>query len=293
MPLDDREDANRIVIGQLNARLTELEAVIGADCLTLFGSMSFGLDDEVRDAVEWRQSKRDTLAVLLQTLGGYAEVVERMADTFRENYKRVEFVIPNYALSAGTLLVMSGDAIHMDYYSILGPIDPQVAKGDRLVPALGYLAEYEKLIQKSATGGLTTAELSFLIDKFDPAELHSFRQQRELSITLLKRWLANYKFKNWDKTETRAIPVTQQMREDRAREIAEKLQDTEHWHSHSRGLSMAVLREELKLLIDDFGTKSALKDCIKKYYRLLSDFMTRTQHGGVVHVPGRYTPLAT
>ena len=34
---------------------------------------------------------------------------------------------------------MSGDAIFMDYFSVLGPIDPQLPKGDTMVPALGYL----------------------------------------------------------------------------------------------------------------------------------------------------------
>jgi len=52
----------------------------------------------------------------------------------------VDFLIPSHAMSAGTILAMSGDAIHMDYYSVLGPIDPQVENQEgRLIPALGYL----------------------------------------------------------------------------------------------------------------------------------------------------------
>ena len=52
--------------------------------------------------------------------------IQRIAETLRHHYDRVEFIVPNYAMSAGTVLVMSGDAIHMDYFSVLGPIDPQV-----------------------------------------------------------------------------------------------------------------------------------------------------------------------
>lgn len=301
MALDTRENANRIIIQQLDARLSRLENEIGLDVLAFSGPIFFGADDEVRDAVESRTKKkartkkRDGLAVVLETTGGYVEVAERMADTFRAHYGRVEFIIPNSAMSAGTILVMSGDAIHMDYYSVLGPIDPQIARtpGGGLVPALGYLAQYEKLIAKSAAGKLTTAELSFLLDKFDPAELHAFEQQRELSITLLKKWLVKYKFKDWNTTATNQTPVTPQMREDRARDIAQKLQETERWHTHSRGLSMNVLRDDLNLIIDDFGERPSLKRSIRSYYRLLADFMARVQHGSVVHVPGRYTPLAT
>ena len=39
----------------------------------------------------------------------------------------------------------------MDYYSVLGPIDPQVNRGEGLVPALGYLKKYDELIEKSET----------------------------------------------------------------------------------------------------------------------------------------------
>jgi hypothetical protein len=96
---------------------------------------------------------------------------------------------------------MSGDAIHMDYYSCLGPIDPQVPNRDgRWVPALGYLHKYKKLIDKSKTrAGLTEAEIAYLLSKFDPADLYSFEQAKDLSTKLLKEWLVKYKFKDWIK----------------------------------------------------------------------------------------------
>lgn len=54
------------------------------------------------------------------------------------------------------------------------------------------------------------------------------------------------------------------MRKARAKEIAEKLNDPQRWHSHSRGIPMAVLRRDLKLLIDD------LKDySFKRGYRVV------------------------
>jgi len=130
--------------------------------------------------------------LVLETNGGQIEVVERIADLIRYHYpEEVSVIIPNYAMSAGTVLAMVGDSIYMDYYSVLGPIDPQVQikNGDTFVPALGYLAKYNELIDKSAKGTLTSAEVAFLLDKFDPAELHQFQQARALSIELLKKWL--------------------------------------------------------------------------------------------------------
>src|SRR6202008_4140616 len=130
--------------------------------------------------------------------------------------KQVDFVIPNFAMSAGTVLVMSGDAIWMDYYSVLGPIDPQVQRpGGGIVPALGFLLHYDRLIKRSEQKKITSAEVTYLVTNFNPAELYRYEQARDHSIALLKEWLVKYKFKNWTRTETRSRRVTKRMREQR------------------------------------------------------------------------------
>ena len=141
--------------------------------------------------------------VILTTYGGFIEVVHRIVDTLRKHCSPIEFVVPNFAYSAGTILAMSGDAIHMDYYSRLGPIDPQVETQGKPVPALGYLEMYDRLIDKAESGKITAAEVHLLINGFDQAELYQYEQQRELSISLLQDWLVQYKFKNWKITQTR------------------------------------------------------------------------------------------
>lgn len=47
----------------------------------------------------------------------------------------------------------------MNYYSALGPIDPQVQNKDgKLVAALGYLDKINELLQKAQARTLTEAE---------------------------------------------------------------------------------------------------------------------------------------
>ncbi len=111
----------------------------------------------------------------------------------RYHYSEVYFIIPDEAMSAGTIFAMSGDRIHMDYTSSLGPIDPQVHNGKEWVPALGYLDQVEKMIEKSAFGNLTDAEL-VIFQNLDLAMLSRYEQAKNLTITLLKRWLVEYKF---------------------------------------------------------------------------------------------------
>lgn len=287
------EDANTFIEQQRDTNIKNLQSTIDADVISFSGPIIRTIDDFIRNAIESIKNKRPKLAVILQTTGGYIEVAERIANLFRYHYRYVEFIIPNYAMSAGTVLVMSGDDIYMDYYSVLGPIDPQIEKSgtNELIPALGYLVQYERLIEKSNEGKLSTAELAYLIQRFDPAELYQYEQARELSKSLLKKWLVNYKFKNWKITKTHRKKVTLKMKTDRASEIAESLSKTGDWHSHSRGISMAVLDKKLKLIIKDFGEDPDLNEKIRSYHKLLVDYMMRRNHHIVVHTEGRYNPL--
>ncbi len=146
------------------------------------------------------------------------------------------------------------------------------------MPALGDLEQYDRLIEKSARGELTTAELAYLLQNFDAAELYQFEQARDLSIALLEEWLVSYKFKNWTQTETRGKPVTLSMKKKRAREIAHQLNDTSRWHSHGRGISMEVLRRELKLQVDDVEDHPDLQRALADYRSLLYDYRAKRGH---------------
>ena len=285
--------SSNIIEQQLDSHLDCLGAVLGADVLVFCGGILYGVDDIVRNCIEHIKNKKNKLAVVLETTGGYVEVAKRIAETLRKNYDLVEFIVPNYAFSAGTILVMSGDVIHMDYYSVLGPIDPQVQRpgGGQMIPALGYLVQYERLIKSSKERQLTSAEITYLVEKFDPAELYRYEQARELSITLLKEWLVKYKFKNWKKTKTRKKTVTKAMKTRRASEIAKQLNKTEKWHSHGHGITMEVLIKDLKLEIEDFGSNEELNEGVRSYYKLLKDYMMKMGHTGVTHTHNNYVPF--
>lgn len=278
-------DSNIIIEQQLAERLAAVEDAAKADVVAYLGPMFPPADDQVKDAVEAISPRKKgkprgkALMVILETGGGYIDLVESIARIFRHHYRSVEFAVPSFAMSAGTILVMSGDAIHMDYASVLGPIDPQVRKpaSPLPVPALGYLEKFDRLVEKSAKGELTTAELHYLVSNFDPAEMYRYEQERELSIALLEEWLVKFKFKDWKRTETRKQKVTKAMKKERAKKIGERLNETGHWHSHSRGIPAETLRRDLKLLIGDFDDQP-IGPPIRNYYRLLRDYQMRRGH---------------
>src|SRR5579864_8318457 len=296
MPQFNAATANEFLEQQLDQRLKAIERSFSGHAISVSGPLVDGVDDILRKVVEKRCKQRPispNLVIILTTEGGYIETVARMVATVRRHYQVVDFVVPNYAYSAGTVFAMSGDAIHMDYYSRLGPIDPQIeTRPGRGVSALGHLEKYNALIEKAVNNTISTAETQLLIDGFDQAELYNYEQARALSISLLEEWLAKYKFKDWTETETRRLPVTDQMKRDRATDVGEKLNDTKRWHSHGYGISMEVLRRDLNLRIDDYEESANRCDKIRDYFDLLADYMLKRGASGTVHTVGDYRPFA-
>ncbi|WP_423958532.1 SDH family Clp fold serine proteinase [Bradyrhizobium sp.] len=286
--------ASQVVEARLTAILKLIEEHMKADCLMYDGPMLSGAEDFIRNAVEDLGNlpdKKRKLVFILETDGGYAEVVRRISDALRHHYRVVDFLVPSHAMSAGTILVMSGDAIHMDYHSVLGPIDPQVENQDgNSIPALGYLVRYEELLDKANSGTISTAEMGILLN-FDQGNLYSYQQARDLAVALLEEWLVKYKFKDWRKTETTKTNVTLQMKRDRAKQIGQKLNDVKRWNSHGLGISMERLRRELNLKIDDFGEDPELHQHVRRYHTLLKDYMGANSHHSVIHTREGYEPL--
>lgn len=260
-----------------------VEQHLDCDVLYYFGELRAGYVPYVRSTIEKmseRDGKRKALGICLTTPGGEAEAVEKMVEIARHHYDHLYAIVPNTAMSAGTILCMGCDKIFMDYSSSLGPIDPQVPDREQkfLVPALGYLDKVAELIAKSNDGTISPAEFA-LLQAQDLAMIRFYEQAKELSINLLKTWLTRYKFKDWvtHKTTNPGTPVTAEEKEQRAEEIAQLLSNNNHWHSHGRMIGMKTLRDHVRLEIDDFGADPEQRDAIRRYSDTLSEFLGRAQ----------------
>ena len=258
----------------LQTKLIALEQFLDADVLVYYGNLapvSANLFAKLIEDLKADATKRDKLYIILTTLGGSAEIVERYVNILRYHYKEVNFIVPDYAYSAGTIFCMSGDSILMDYISVLGPIDPQVPnKDNKYVAALGYLDKINEFIAKAANNALTKAELIWLKD-LDLGEIRSFEQARDLTTDLLQKWLVKYKFKNWTHHRNNTC-VTEEEKRQRAIEIAQELSDNNKWKSHGKGISIAEL-SDLKLKIEDYSKEDDLRVLIRDYYNTMDEYV--------------------
>ncbi len=273
----------------LTASLEALETRLEGDGAFYFGPIDTSLIRVFRDFIEKlaaSENKLPRLLMFVNTPGGSAEAVEKMVEIIRHHYDEVFFIVPDFALSAGTILCMSGDRIFMDYSSSLGPIDPQVHNGKEWVPALGYLDKVEELLKKATAGTLSNAEFLILQNQ-DLAVLSRYEQARDLTITLLKKWLVDYKFRDWTEHATNpekmGQAVTQDEKRERASEIAKNLGNNRFWHSHGRMIGPATLQRVLRLKVDDYSHDDTLRPLIRAYNDLLTQYVARGNYQFFLH----------
>jgi hypothetical protein len=277
----------------MNEKLGKLEKEFAADVVFFYGEIQPSIVRPWRDLIEDLkkplappQAVQAKLVILLNTPGGSAETVEKLVDITRHHYSDVSFVVPDFAMSAGTIFCMSGNRIYMDYSSSLGPIDPQVWNGKQWVPARGYLDKVGDMFEKAAAGTLSNAEFLILQNQ-DLAMLSRYEQAHNLTVTLLKKWLVEYKWKDWATHQTTPAligqPVTPEQKTARAEEVANRLGDNKHWHSHGRMIGIETLRTFLRLKIEDYSNDQKLQPIIRSYNDLITEWIAKTDNRVFFH----------
>ena len=275
-PINDRIKAD------LDEKISAIERRLLSDVLFFYGPIQPGLSTEFKELVadlRGGDDRHEKLSIILTTPGGSASEVERCVNVVRNFYNEVDFIIPDFAYSAGTIFCMSGDNIFMNYFSVLGPIDPQVRNKDGAwVAALGYLDKVNEMIEKSKNDELSPAEF-MILKELDLGELREYEQAEELTTDLLKRWLVKYKFKNWTEHRTNVKklgkPVLEREKVQRANDIAKQLSNNKRWKSHGRPINMETLREEIRLEIHDFSESKELEGEVMSYYGYIDDLISK------------------
>ena len=212
--------------------------------------------------------KTNEVDIILETPGGIAETVEDMVELTRAKHERVGIIIPGSAKSAGTIFAMAGDEILMGNTSALGPIDAQVMSNGKRFSADAFLDGLEKIKNEvTATGKLNPAYIPML-QNISPGEIQHFENAQNFSKTLVKNWLSKYKFKYWETHSSTGELVTQEEKEKRADEIANKLCKHSDWLTHGRSIRINEL-EMMRLQVSNYSQNTDLCDAIDRYYTLL------------------------
>jgi len=217
------------------------------------------------DLIEGIES--DVVNVFIHSTGGSAEATERIVNLLRENFKRINFLIPNAAYSAATMLALSGNEVWMDDRSTLGPIDPQIIITTPLgvisVPTQAILDAFSKVRDILKKEPEALAVYLPMLQKYD---LHIFEiceNAQKLSSSLVQTWLENYMFNS--------MPD----RKERAEFIVNKFSNHRENLSHARTIGIRKA-QEWGLIIKDLREVPMLRRDLWKLYCLIELYFDRT-----------------
>ena len=85
-----------------------------AAALTKNAAISIIYDDLLPISYQLSNIKEDKIDIIIETPGGSAEIAEDIVKLIRGKFSEVAMIVPGYAKSAGTIMVMAGDEILLE-----------------------------------------------------------------------------------------------------------------------------------------------------------------------------------
>lgn len=194
--------------------------------------------------------KGDNLDLVLHTGGGSAEATDAIVSYLRQKFKHIRVIIPQAAMSAGTMLACAADELIMGKHSSIGPIDPQfilnTPTGVQAVPAHAIIEQFEKAQKEIADNPKLLNSWLPMLGQYGPALIIRCKNQIQFSKQTVESWLNNYMLKGDPTTSTR---------------IAEYLSNHDNFKTHGKHINI-IDAKKLGFKIVDLEADQDLQDKI-------------------------------
>ncbi|MBI3131467.1 MAG: ATP-dependent Clp protease proteolytic subunit [Acidobacteria bacterium] len=208
---------------------------------------SHGRDFSIHDgdkngfmAVIHRLDRSKGLDLLLHTPGGDLAATESLVDYLHAKFADIRVVVPQIAMSAGTMIACAANRILMGDQSSLGPIDPQIGG----LPAHGILEEFEQAAKEIAQDPSRIPLWQPIIAKYTPSLIGECMKATHMSQEIVATWLENRMFQG------------QRGAKSKAKKVVEELGDHAITKSHARHISKAKA-QAIGLVIESLEAKGA------------------------------------
>lgn len=186
------------------------------------------------------------LDLILHTPGGNPTATEGIVKYLHKKFGNdIRVVVPQMAMSAGTMLACSSKEIVMGAHSCLGPIDPQFSG----IPAYNIISEFKEAKADLDLHENTKNYWELQLKKYPAAFFYSVMDAIKLSSELVDNWLQEYMFYNISKTEAKK----------KTKQILSKLNANNK--SHSRHFSVDFCKE-IGLNIMELESDQELQEAI-------------------------------
>lgn len=217
------------------------------------------------------------LDLILHTPGGDVAATESIVEYLHSLYDgNIRAIVPQMAMSGGTLIALSCKQIIMGRQSSLGPVDPQIGG----MPAQGILEEFSKAAQDIKANPETIPLWQPIINKYWPTLITSCQHAINWSDQLLRGFLSDGMFSDDE----------EDVRDQKINKIAGMLGQQSTSKSHNRHISKESAKE-LGLVIVDLEEDQQLQDLVLTLHHALTLTFVHTgavkvieNHKGVAYI---------
>ncbi len=190
--------------------------------------------------------RKKGLDLILHTPGGGIAATESIVSYLRSLFSgNIRCIVPQLAMSAGTMIACSAIEIVMGRQSSIGPIDPQLNG----VPCHGVVEEFRTAARQIKKDREKIGVWNPIIEQYMPTFLGECQKAIELSRELVTEWLETGMFADDPKARTKA------------RHVVKILGDHGGTKTHDRHIS-AVRAREIGLKIVDLEADNTFQDLI-------------------------------
>lgn len=137
------------------------------------------------------------LDLILHTPGGIPTATEGIVRYLRTKFNDIRIIVPQMAMSAGTMLACAGNSIVMGAHSCLGPVDPQING----IPAYNIDEQFKQAKEELEKNPASKEYWRIQLEKYPPAFLNLLVDAIQLSGSLTTQWLKQYMFSNFTEEE--------------------------------------------------------------------------------------------
>lgn len=156
--------------------------------------MRFGIGDNDKNgfmACVHRLDKSKGLDLVMHTPGGDLAAVESLVDYLRAVFGgNLRCIVPQMAMSGGTMIALACREIMLGKHSCLGPIDPQVAG----MPAHGVIEEFNEAIRQVTENPASAAIWQPIIAKYSPTFVGNCQKAMSWAVDLATSYLVDGMF---------------------------------------------------------------------------------------------------
>lgn len=225
--------------------------------------VDFSINDNDKNGFMTVVSKLDRnkgLDLILHTPGGSVSATESIVNYLKSIFGTdIRAIVPQIAMSAGTMIACSCKSIIMGKQSNLGPIDPQFMG----IPAHGILEEFNRIIDEVKTDPQKIIVWREILKNYTPTLIGECEKAIEWSESMVNDWLGQNMFLNDPDKKTKA------------QEIVQYLGSHKKTLSHSKHLHIDEL-EKIGLKIEKMETDQLLQDSILSVHHAAVISMTQT-----------------